>query len=88
MLVMKMDKVLVKVYVPMLEGICDVWSPDNKKIGEIIILLVKAIAELSEGCYNPLEMPSLYDKITAQEYDLNLILKDTTIRNGTEVILI
>ena len=27
-------------------------------------------------------------KITAEEFDFNSILKDTTIRNGTEVILI
>lgn len=27
-------------------------------------------------------------KISAQEFDLNSFLKDTTIRNGTEVILI
>ena len=88
MLVMKMDKVLVKVYVPMLEGIYDVWIPSNKRIHEIIVLLIKAIFELSEGCYNPSEMPSLYDKIAAEEFDFNSILKDTTIRNGTEVILI
>ena len=88
MLVMKMDKVLVKVYVPMLEGIYDVWIPSNKRIHEIIVLLIKAIFELSEGCYNPSEMPALYDKITAEEFDFNSILKDTTIRNGTEVILI
>ena len=81
MLVMKMDKVLVKVYVPMLEGIYDVWIPSNKRIHEIIVLLVKAIFELSEGCYNPSEMPSLYDKITAEEFDFNSILKDNTIRN-------
>lgn len=31
MLVKKMDKVLVKVYVPMLEGVYDVWIPSNKK---------------------------------------------------------
>ena len=87
-MVIEMDKVLVKVYVPMLEGIYDVWIPSNKKIYEIVVLLVKAINDLSEGEYTPLEMPSLYDRITAEEFDFNLILKDTTIRNGTEVILI
>lgn len=85
---MKMDKVLVKIYVPMLEEIYDVWIPSNKKIYDIIVLLVKAINDLSEGNYQPLKMPSLYDKITAEEFNYNLILKDTTIRNGTEVILI
>ena len=53
MLVKKMDKVLVKVYVPMLEGVYDVWIPSNKKIYEIIILLSRAISELSEGDYDP-----------------------------------
>ena len=88
MLVKKMDKVLVKVYVPMLEGVYDVWIPSNKKIYEIIILLSRAISELSEEDYDPKALPTLYDKITAQEFDLNSFLKDTTIRNGTEVILI
>ena len=88
MLVKKMDKVLVKVYVPMLEGVYDVWIPSNKKIYEIIILLSRAISELSEGDYDPKARPTLYDKISAQEFDLNSFLKDTTIRNGTEVILI
>ena len=88
MLVKKMDKVLLKVYVPMLEGVYDVWIPSNKKIYEIIILLSRAISELSEGDYDPKALPTLYDKTTAQEFDLNSFLKDTTIRNGTEVILI
>ena len=88
MLVMKMDKVLVKVYVPMLEEVYDVWSPSNKKIYEVIILLAKAINELTENAYSPRNMPALYDKITAQEFDINLNLTETTIRNGTEVILI
>ena len=83
-----MDKVLVKVYVPMLEGIYDVWIPSNKKIYEIIVLLVKAIYELTEGDYSSKNTPALHDKITAQEFDINANLKDTTIRNGTEIILI
>lgn len=87
-MVIKMDKVLVKVYVPMLESVYDVWIPSNKNIYEIVVLLVKAINDLSEGEYVPAEIPSLYDKVTAEEFDFNLILKDTTIRNGTEVILI
>ena len=56
-----MDKVLVKIYVPMLEEIYDVWIPSHKKIGNVIYMLIKAINELSEGCYTPTKMPSLYD---------------------------
>ncbi len=88
MLVMKMDKVLVKIYVPRIEEIYDVWIPSNKKIYEIILLLVKAINELNNGKFTPIKAPLLYDKITGKEFDINQILKDTSIRNGTEVILI
>lgn len=83
-----MDKVLVKIYVPMLEEIYDVWIPTHKRIFNVIILLIKAINELNDNCYKTKEMPILYDKITAEEYDINLKVRETTIKNGTELILI
>ena len=83
-----MDKVLVKIYVPVLEEIYDVWIPSHKKIGNVIYMLVKAINELNDGCYKPYKMPSLYDKLTADEYDVNFSVKESTIRSGTELILI
>lgn len=83
-----MNKVLVKLYVPTIEAEYDVWLPLNKKIYKIIILLKKAVNEFSGGEYVPTTQPLLYDKQTAIEYDVNLILKDTNIRNGTELILI
>ena len=87
-MVMKMNRVLVKLYVPMLEKIYDVWFPSQKKISNIIVLLVKAIYELNDNCYRPKEIPILYDKLTAEPYDLNLKVKDTSIRSGTEIILL
>ncbi len=83
-----MDKVFVKLYVPALEEIYDVWIPSHKRIGNIIVLLIKAINELNDGCYMPTKMPSLYDKLTAEEYDIELSVKESTIRSGTELILI
>ncbi len=85
---MKMDRILVKLYVPMLEEIYDVWLPSTKRIYNIIILLVKAINELNNNCYKPNQIPLLYDKLTAEVYDINLKLKDTNIGNGTELILL
>ena len=48
-----MDKVLVKVYVPMLEKIYDVWIPSHKRIYNVIDLLIKAVNELNDNCYRP-----------------------------------
>ena len=83
-----MDKVLVKVYVPMLEKIYDVWIPSHKRIYNVIDLLIKAVNELNDNCYRPDKLPMLYDKLTAEVYDINLSIKDTTIRSGTELVLL
>lgn len=83
-----MNKVLVKLYVPMLEDQYDVWIPINKKIYKVINLLVKAVNEFSDGYYSPKTMPLLYDKSTAMQYDVNSIVKDSNIKNGTEIVLI
>lgn len=82
------NKVLVRLYVPMIERKFEVWLPLNKRLCNIVKLLVKAIDEFSRGYYKPENLPSLYDKTTAMQYDLNLTIKDTNIRNGTELILI
>lgn len=85
---MKMNKVIVKIYVPIIEEKYEVWLPANKKIYNIIILLTKVINEFTGGYYTPNSMPILYDKISAKPYDINLTIKESTIRNGTELILI
>ena len=83
-----MDKVLVKVYVPMLEKIYDVWIPSHKRIYNVIYLLIKSVNELNDNCYRPDKLPMLYDKLTAEVYDINLSIKDSTIRSGTELVLL
>lgn len=83
-----MDKILVKLYIPILEEKFDMWIPANKKIYSIIQLFIKVIKERAGEYYIPKEMPRLYDKITGKEYDINLKVIDTNIRNGSEIILI
>ena len=83
-----MNKVLVKVYVPMIEEQYDIMIPLNRKIYNIIELIIRAVAELSGGYYTPMKMPQLYDKLTARAFDVNITVKESTIRNGTEIILI
>lgn len=83
-----MNKILVNVYVPALEESYDFWIPINKKVYRIILLLIKIINESSGDYYRPTTMPLLYDRLTAQNYDINLTVKDNHIGNGTEMILI
>ncbi len=84
----KTNKILVKLYVPLIEIEHYVWLPINKKIYEIIDLLVKSINDLVGGYYVPSSTPLLYDKQTAKPYDINLDVKKNKIKNGSEIILI
>ncbi len=83
-----MDKILVKLYVPMLEKIYDIWIPSHKRIYNVIDLLIKAINEMNDNCYKPSKMPMLYDKITGEVYDINLSIKESSMRSGTEIVLL
>lgn len=87
-MVKNMNKVLVKLYVPIIEEQYDIWLPLNKKIYNVIKLLIKAINEMSNGNYIPNKVPILYDKITAKPYELNKSVKESDIKNGTEIVLI
>lgn len=83
-----MNKVLVKLYIPVLEEQYDVWLPKTKKIYNVILLLLKGIKELTKEAYSTENLPILYNKLTGTKYDINARVQDTDITNGTEIILI
>ena len=83
-----MNKVLVRLYVPIIEESYDIWIPLNRRIYNVIDLLIKAVEEMSGGQYVPTENPLLYDKATAKIYNCNLSVRESNIRNGSEIILI
>ncbi len=82
------SKVLVEVYVPELDLKYNLFIPASKKIGNVIINLVKAIHELSQGAYQMKYNHALMNSDTCQIYDVNLNLKDAGILNGCRLILI
>ena len=87
-MVQRMNKVLVKLYVPVIEKEYDVWLPINKKVYKIVSLLEKSVNELCGGYYTPATTPILYDKNSAKPYNMNLNVKDNNIKNGAEIILV
>lgn len=82
------NKVLVELVVPTIESTFDVYLPINKRIGNIIVLLNKTVSEFSEGCYEGNEKTALYNRDTSEKYDVNTLLYNTDIRNGTTLILL
>ena len=82
------NKVLVMLYVPMLEKEYDCFIPINKKIQNVINLLVKSLYEMNDNNFDVEHNHSLYIKDTGKEINKNMRVKDTSIRNATELILI
>ena len=83
-----MNKVFIVLEVPLIEQKFEVYIPVGKKIHKVAAILAKAVSELSGGHYPIKEDATLYSKQTGKPYNINLTVKDTDIRNGTEIILI
>ena len=81
------NKFLVELVVPALELNYDVFIPVNLKIGNVIELCSKVIADFSGGYFNISDMNVLYNGKTGELYGSNILVRNTDIRNGTRLIL-
>jgi len=79
------NKVLVELIVPEIDQRFSVFLPVNKKIGNIIMLLNKAINELDSNHIKT--GTSLYNRETGKKYEINLLLYNTDIRSGVALVL-
>ncbi len=79
-------KVLIKLFVPEIEEIYEMYIPINKTVGEIAELLTKMINDLSK-VYPIKKNVCLCNRYTGIIYEKNNLIRDTDIRNGTELII-
>lgn len=81
------NKLLIELIVPDIDEKFNLFIPINKKIGNIIVLLNKSVCELTNGSYVGSNTTALYNKITGQKYAMNVLVRNTNIRNGASLIL-
>lgn len=82
-----MNKILVLVYIPEIEQEYDLYIPINKKIGTIKKYLIKSIIDFNDGNVSNIENFKLYDKMSSVLYDNNILVKDSGIKNGSQLVL-
>ena len=82
------NKILIEVYVPILETEYDVFVPINKKVKNVIKLSVDAIHDLSNGCLPQKNNYVLYNRINGILLDIKSNVKQAGLVNGSQVILI
>jgi hypothetical protein len=82
------NKILLLVDVPEIEKRYEVFVPINKRIGSVILLLTKAVNELSDGAFPLKNNAVLYNGSNGSLYEIDALIKDTNLENGTVVILL
>jgi hypothetical protein len=82
------NKILVIVYVPLLEESYNIFVPVSKKVGVIKKLLEKEIDEIKYPEYSKNSKFLLYNRDSNINYNNDVYIKNTDIRNGTKLILL
>ena len=83
-----MNKVLVNIYVPILNKSFDIFIPTQSQLFEVTELIKRAITELSEGHFLPSNDTVLALKATGEILDVNSTVFELSIGNGTKLMLI
>lgn len=81
------NRILVEVAVPDIEEEYNVFIPVNKKVGNVAMLLAKAIQELTNGVFTENNSNCIYDCETGEILSPDSLIRDTTITNGSRIIL-
>lgn len=79
-------KVLIKLYVPEIDETYEMFIPINKTIGEISFLLCKLINNISK-VYPIRNNTRLVNRVTGEIYDRNITVRESNIRNGSQLII-
>ena len=85
---MNKNKILIEIYIPLIEKSYDIYIPISKTIGTIKKLPEKSLVELTEESYQPSTSTNLYNKETGLIYDINKKVYETDLENGSKLILI
>lgn len=81
-------KVLIKLLVPEIEDTYEAYIPINKTVAEVSQLLNQLVNNRSDGVYPIKESIHLYDRYTGTPYNMGMLVRDTNIRNGSELVFI
>ncbi len=82
------NKILIQLYLPAIEEEYDIFIPINKRVGTIKQLLEKTISDRLDNGYIIKEDSNLYSKVTGNIYDVQSLIKDTDLKNGSQVVLL
>lgn len=83
-----MDKVLVEVFVPVLEHSFDIFIPLQVPMYEVLELIKKAVFELSDGRFRIDENTAICHREDGTILNINMSVYELEIHNGSKLMLI
>ncbi len=83
-----MEKVLVEIYVPVVNTSYDVFVPLASQMSEVLELVKKAVTELSDGEFRATEETAICYRENGTIININMSVFELGIRNGTKLMLI
>ena len=81
------NKILVIVYVPLIEKEFDIYIPIVKKVGTVNNFIIKIIEESIELTFVNDGCKALYDKLSGERIDEQQFVKYSSIKNGSKLVL-
>ena len=80
-------KVLIKLYVPEIEQVYELFIPVNKNIYQIKKLIKAILQELNMFNYGDENSYVMENRRTNKIYDNSEVIRNTDIRNGSELVI-
>ena len=83
-----MEKVLIEVYVPVINASYDVFVPETSPMSQVLELLKKAVTELSDGRFLSSAETALCYRENGAIININMSVCELGIKNGSKLMLI
>lgn len=83
-----MDKVLVEIFVPVLNNSFDIFIPLQSQMYEVLEMIKKAVTDISEGRFMANPNTTLCYRRDGTIININLSVYELGIRNGSKLMLI
>lgn len=83
-----MDKVLVEVFVPVLNQSFDIFIPRQERMAEVLELIKKAVSEMSDERFVSNENTIICHREDGMILNINLSVYELNVRNGSKLMLI
>ena len=82
------NKILIRLVVPEVDECYDIFIPINVRVGTVINLINKMLMEFTNGEFEQNNKRQLYNVDNSLAYDINDLIRNTNIKNASNVIFL